>query len=48
MVSDKIGTVLLVLGGMHFFNLFIFSRVRKRSRFNSSRDLAFANPAPRA
>src|ERR1700746_710622 len=25
LVSDKIGLVLLVLGGMHFFNLFIFS-----------------------
>jgi len=23
--------VLLVLGGMHFFNLFIFSRMRRRS-----------------
>jgi hypothetical protein len=48
LVSDKIGIVLLVLGGMHFFNLFIFSRVRKRLRFDSSRDLVFANPAPRA
>src|SRR5579863_4582179 len=32
LVSDKIGIVLLVLGGMHFFNLIIFSRMRKRSR----------------
>jgi hypothetical protein len=30
-LSDKIGWVLLVLGGMHFFNLFIFSRMRKRA-----------------
>ena len=36
------------LGGMHFFNLFIFSRMRKRSRLDSSREVAFANPAPRA
>jgi len=34
LVSDKIGVVLLVLGGMHFFNLFVFSRMRKRSRAN--------------
>src|SRR6185369_9558028 len=30
-LSWKIGLVLLVLGGMHFFNLFIFSRIRRRS-----------------
>ncbi len=30
-VSDKVGLVLLVLGGMHFFNLYVFSRIRKRS-----------------
>lgn len=30
-LSTKIGLVLLVLGGMHFFNLFIFSRMRKRA-----------------
>jgi hypothetical protein len=46
LVSDKIGIVLLVLGGMHFFNLFIFSSMRKRSRPDSSRDLAFSTPAP--
>jgi hypothetical protein len=48
LVSDKIGVVLLVLGGMHFFNLYVFSRMRKRSRSNSGLDVAFANPAPRA
>jgi len=31
-LSGKIGVVLLVLGGMHFLNLFVFSRMRKRSR----------------
>ena len=31
LLSDKMGMVLLVLGGMHFFNLYIFSRVRSRS-----------------
>lgn len=31
-LSWKVGGVLLVLGFMHFFNLFVFSRMRKRSR----------------
>jgi hypothetical protein len=30
-LSSKIGWVLLVLGAMHFFNLFIFSQMRKRA-----------------
>jgi hypothetical protein len=30
-LSWKVGLVSLVLGGMHFFNLFIFSRIRRRS-----------------
>lgn len=30
-LSSKIGTVLVVLGAMHFFNLYIFSRLRRRS-----------------
>ena len=29
-LSTKIGLVLLVLGAMHFFNLLVFSRMRKR------------------
>jgi hypothetical protein len=48
LVSDKLGIVLLVLGGMHFFNLYVFSRMRKRSRANSTLDVSFANPATRA
>ena len=35
MVSNKVGLVLLVLGFMHFFNLYVFSRIRKRSRIGS-------------
>ena len=31
MVSDKIGYVMLILGGMHFFNLYVFARIRRRS-----------------
>src|SRR5882672_4716735 len=30
-LSTKVGLVLLVLGGMHFFNLAVFSRMRKRA-----------------
>ncbi|HKS07910.1 MAG TPA: hypothetical protein VJS13_00055 [Pyrinomonadaceae bacterium] len=32
-LSVKIGMVLIVLGGMHFFNLFVFSRMRRRSNY---------------
>lgn len=35
-LSVKIGTVLLVLGGMHFFNLFIFSRMRRRATMRNA------------
>jgi hypothetical protein len=31
LVSDKLGLVLLVLGVMHFFNMFVFSRLRRRA-----------------
>jgi len=30
-VSTKVGAVLLILGGMHFFNLYVFSRMRRRA-----------------
>ncbi len=30
-LSSKIGMVLVVLGGMHFFNLFLFNYIRRRS-----------------
>jgi len=32
LLSDKMGMVLLVLGMMHFFNLFVFSRIRRNSQ----------------
>ena len=32
-LSYKIGLVLLVLGGMHFFNLLIFQRIHRRPKF---------------
>jgi len=31
LLSWKVGLVLLVLGAMHFFNLYVFSRIRRRS-----------------
>ena len=31
-VSIKVGTVLLVLGAMHFTNLYIFARIRRRAQ----------------
>ena len=37
-LSAKVGWVLLVLGTMHFFNLYVFSRIRRRARL--------ANAAP--
>ena len=31
LVSDKLGWVMITLGGMHFFNLYVFSRIRRRN-----------------
>src|SRR5690242_6369257 len=30
-LSTKVGLVLLVLGAMHFFNLYVFARLRRRA-----------------
>lgn len=35
-LSTKVGTVLLVLGAMHFFNLFVFSRMRRRAMLHAA------------
>lgn len=35
-LSSKIGWVLLILGGMHFLNLVIFSKMRKRALLQSA------------
>jgi hypothetical protein len=32
LVCDKIGLVLIVLGAMHFFNLYVFNRLRRRGQ----------------
>ena len=31
LLSGKLGVVLLVLGGMHFFNILVFSKMRRRA-----------------
>ena len=33
-LSGKVGVVLLVLGGMHFFNMYVFARLRRRARLD--------------
>lgn len=35
-LSGKLGVVLLVLGGMHFFNLLVFTKMRKRATWDQS------------
>lgn len=30
-ISLKVGLVLMVLGGMHFFNMYVFTRMRRRA-----------------
>jgi len=32
LVCDKLGLVLIVLGAMHFFNLYVFGRLRRRGQ----------------
>jgi hypothetical protein len=39
--STKLGVVLLILGGMHFFNMFVLARMRRRS-------VGYAGPAREA
>jgi hypothetical protein len=35
-LSTKVGVVLLVLGAMHFFNLLVFSKMRRRAMLHSA------------
>ncbi len=30
-MSTKVGLVLMVLGGMHFYNLYVFSKIRRKA-----------------
>ena len=41
-LSWKVGLVLLVLGTMHFFNLFVFTRIRRGT--THGRTVAYAGP----
>jgi hypothetical protein len=34
-ISRKVGVVMLVLGAMHFFNVFVFSKMRRRALFQT-------------
>ncbi|MCB1228390.1 MAG: hypothetical protein KDK99_21465 [Verrucomicrobiales bacterium] len=34
-LSSKMGVVLLMLGGMHFFNLYVFTKLRRRAQLGS-------------
>ncbi|WP_165225011.1 hypothetical protein [Aquisphaera insulae] len=36
-ISTKVGLVLLVLGGMHFFNLYVFARMRRKALLRSQK-----------
>ncbi len=35
-LSTKIGVVMLVLGGMHFFNMLVFSKMRRRAMLRNA------------
>jgi hypothetical protein len=35
-LSTKVGAVLLILGGMHFVNLYVFSKMRKRAMLHGA------------
>jgi len=35
-ISRKVGVVLLVLGGMHFFNLFVFHRIHQKTELRQA------------
>ena len=44
-LSTKVGLVLLVLGFMHFFNLFVFTRMRRRALSHRPPPL-YSTPSP--
>jgi hypothetical protein len=46
-LSDKLGVVLLVLGGMHFFNLIVFTKLRKRATWGQAPPLPPTGTFPR-
>ena len=46
-LATKVGLVLLILGGMHFFNLFLFTQIGREKRRSRQTKIPFA-PALRA
>src|SRR5712664_1377657 len=44
-LSSKVGLVLVVLGAMHFLNLYVFSRLRRRATQNRNLPPVIARPA---
>jgi hypothetical protein len=47
-LSGKLGRVLLVLGAMHFFNLVVLGRIRKRACAEQARQAALLAAVPAA
>jgi len=45
-LSTKVGFVLVVLGGMHFFNLYIFNKLRRRAIEDHRYDPRGSAPPP--
>jgi hypothetical protein len=49
-LSTKVGLVLLVLGAMHFFNLYVFSKMRRRALLRNQKPPVspeqFVEPVP--
>ncbi|MGI8604177.1 MAG: hypothetical protein ACR2OZ_14470 [Verrucomicrobiales bacterium] len=51
-IATKVGIVMLILGVMHFFNLYVFNRMRKRALLHEAppplRPVAKMHPIPAA
>lgn len=45
-LSTKVGLVLVVLGGMHFFNMFNFDKMRRKARRNDAAATSAVDAAP--
>lgn len=46
LLSRKVGVVLLVLGLMHFFNVFVFSRMRRRALLHQTKTITASRAVP--
>lgn len=43
-LSLKLGAIILILGGMHFFNMFVFFKLRKRALLEKKADARLVYP----